>query len=65
MKRTTFIFSLLLLFILSGCDGNSKSASDKDQERLEIQKAEEAQENSEAARKSAEATEKEIDQLLN
>lgn len=64
MKKTIFIFSSLLMLIISGCDGNSKSSTEKDEENLEIQTAEEAKSDSEAARKSAEATEKEIDQLL-
>lgn len=64
MKKITFIFSFLLIAILSGCGGNSNSSANKEDENLEIQMAEEAQKNSEEARKSAEETEKEINKLL-
>ncbi len=65
MKKSAFIFSFLTIVYLSGCDSNSKSANEQNNEDLEIQNAEEIKENSEDARKSAEASEKEIDKLLN
>ncbi len=58
MKKTTFIFSFLSVLILGGCGNNSSSSNEKKVEELEIQKAEEAQEKSEAARKSAEVVRK-------
>ncbi len=64
MKRFTCIFSLIVILLLWGCSGNSKSTKENEIESKAVQTAEEAKKDSEAARKSAEAIEEEINQIL-